>query len=96
MLTIKKRVFYILLIIGTLLLIPFIGMQVSTEVNWSSFDFIVAAIVLLTVGFVFELIMRTIHKKTTKVILIIGLAILFLLTWVEIAVGLFGTPLAGS
>ncbi len=96
MLTNCRRIYIILGVISVVLIIPFIAMQFSTEVNWSLFDFIVMGGLLLTVGLFFELIMRTFRKPSVKIVLIVILFLLFLLTWAELAVGIFGTPFAGS
>ena len=79
-----------------LLLLPLIGMFVSNEVNWSFFDFIIMGILILSFSFGIKQVLKTI-KNTKYRILIIGLIlILFLLTWAELAVGIFDSPLAGS
>ena len=41
------RIFYI---VGLLLLIPLIAMQLTNEVNWSFFDFIIMGGMLTTTG----------------------------------------------
>lgn len=96
MLTQNKRLATIMLSVGLLLLIPLIGMQFSNEVNWTLSDFIVAGVLLLGAGLAFEIIMRTIRKKQTRLLLIVIMAAILLLTWAELAVGVFGTPFAGS
>jgi hypothetical protein len=79
-----------------LLLLPLLGMFVSNEVNWSFFDFIIMGILILSFSFGIKQVLKT-TKNTKYRILIIGLIlILFLLIWAELAVGIFGTPLAGS
>ena len=79
-----------------LLLLPLIGMFVSNEVNWSFLDFIVMGILILSLSFGIKQVLKT-TKNIKYRILIIGLIlILFLLIWAELAVGLFGTPFAGS
>lgn len=92
----NKRLIIILLIVLSLLLIPLIAMQFTTEVNWSLFDFIVMGILLLSVGLLFELVFRKIHKTGSRIAIIILILIAFLLTWGELAVGIFGSPFAGS
>ena len=88
----KWGVFYPLL----LLLLPLIGMFVSNEVNWSFFDFFIMGILILSLSFGIKQVFKT-TKNTKYRILIIGLIlILFLLIWAELAVGIFGTPFAGS
>lgn len=79
-----------------LLLIPLIGMQFTSEINWSLSDFIAMGILLLTLGFTCEFVFRKITNKTYKLGLIALLVIVFLLIWIELAVGIFNSPFAGS
>jgi hypothetical protein len=79
-----------------LLLFPLVGTLVSNEVNWSFFDFIVMGILILSMSFGIKHVVTTI-KNTNYRILIIGMILLvFILIWVELAVGIFDTPFAGS
>ena len=85
-----------LIAIVVILMIPFIAMQLTDEVDWSTNDFIIAAFLLCTFAIIYE-IMRT--MVTTKQKRRIGLGILvalLILIWAEMAVGIFGSPLAGS
>ncbi len=92
----NKRLIQIQAGVGALLLIPLIAMQFTKEVDWNIFDFLIMGILLSGTGFLCELVLRQ-AKSTQSRILICGLVIfLFLLTWVELAVGIFGTPFAGS
>lgn len=79
-----------------LLLFPLVGTLVSNEVNWSFFDFIVMGILILSMSFgIKQVIMTT--KNTNYRVLIIGMILLvFILIWVELAVGIFDTPFAGN
>ncbi|WP_240032201.1 hypothetical protein [Psychroflexus aestuariivivens] len=74
----------------TLLLIPFLGMYFTTEIQWSLFDFLVAA------GLAFEFILLKFKSRISRVIFISGLIIFFFLIWAELSVGIFGTPFAGN
>ncbi|WP_104734495.1 hypothetical protein [Hanstruepera ponticola] len=96
MLTQNKRLITIMLSVGLLLLIPLIGMQFSNDVNWTVSDFLVAGGLLLGAGLTIEIVIRTIKKKQTRILLILIIAAILLLTWAELAVGVFGTPFAGS
>lgn len=79
-----------------LLLFPLVGTLVSNEVNWSFFDFIVMGILILSMSFGIKQVVMT-TKNTNYRILIIGMILLvFILIWVELAVGIFDTPLAGN
>ena len=82
--------------ITALLMVPLIAMQFTTEVNWTWFDFVVAGILLYGTGLLCELVLRKV-KDTGRRFLIIGIVLVVLfLVWAELAVGIFGTPLAGS
>ena len=92
----NKRLITILLAVPSLLLIPLIAMQFSPEVNWSLSDFLVMGVLLLGVGLMLEIVLRKVQKKNHRVALIALVLIAFLLIWAELAVGIFGTPFAGS
>jgi hypothetical protein len=79
-----------------LLLLPFIGMFVSNEVNWSFFDFIVMGILILSFSFGIKQVLKTTKNIKYRILIIGIILILFLLIWAELAVGIFGTPFAGS
>ncbi len=91
----NKRLIIILISVGILLLIPFIAMQLTEEVNWTFFDFIVMGTLLILTGSILEVVLRKVTQTKYR-ILICGIAILgFLLVWAELAVGIWGTPFAG-
>lgn len=92
----NKRLITILAIALSILLIPFIAMGFTNEVNWSVFDFLVIGVLLFGAGLVLELILRKVKTLRYRIILGIALFAVLLLVWVELAVGIFGTPLAGS
>ena len=91
-----KRLKAILLTITLLLLIPFMAMQFTDEVNWSLFDFVVAGVLLLTTGLLCELVLRKVIKIQHRVILCLAILGVLFLIWAELAVGIFGTPLSGN
>lgn len=86
----------ILLVVLGILCIPFIAMQFTTEVQWQLNDFLVAG-VLLFVGISLSVFIFRRHQKNKYRFLYLGICIaLFALLWMEMAVGIFGSPLAGS
>ena len=91
-----KRLLYILLSVPTLLLIPFIAMQFTNEVNWTLADFLLMGILLLGTGLMIEFLLRTVRSRKQQILLVIAAVLMFLLTWAELAVGIFGTVFAGS
>jgi hypothetical protein len=92
----SKRLIIILLISFSLLLIPFLAMQFTNEVNWTITDFIVAGSLLVGTGLICEIIMRKIKNMKFKWGLIVAILIIVILIWIELAVGIFGTPFAGN
>lgn len=92
----NKRFFGILLTVTLLLCIPLIAMQFSDEVNWTLSDFIIAGALLLGTGLAIEFTARTVKTKSNKIAIIAITLIALFLIWAELAVGIFGTPFAGS
>jgi hypothetical protein len=86
-----------LLIFGLIiLLVPLIGMQLSSEINWGLFDFIVAGILIIVLILALELTFRKVKSNKKRLWLVILIGILFIMIWIELAVGIFGSPFAGS
>ncbi|WP_340587416.1 hypothetical protein [Erythrobacter alti] len=73
---------------AALLLLPVLAGQVTDEVNWTLGDFSVFAIMLATLGLALEAIAHIRTSRMSRTILMIGAAIVFLLVWAELAVGL--------
>jgi hypothetical protein len=96
MITQNKRLIGIVLIVATLLFIPLIAMQFTNEVKWDSRDFVIMGVLLLGTGLVCELVMRKVKKMQHRVLLIATILVALFLIWAELAVGIFGTPFAGS
>lgn len=92
----NKRLKFILLTVVGLLLIPLIAMQFTEEVNWTPLDFVVAGVLLLGTGLIFDLVLRKIKNNNYRMAIAAALLIVLLLFWAELAVGIFGTPLSGS
>lgn len=92
----SKRLLLILATAVGLLMIPLIATQFSDEVDWNAFDFMVMGTLLLITGLTIEFVLRKVRTANGRFLLILGIVILFLLIWAELAVGIFGTPFAGS
>ena len=91
-LTVIKRVLSPLL----LLLIPLFGKFFSNQVNWSLFDFVVMGLLLGLIGLSIHFILEKVRNKTLRMVSIVFVLIIFLIIWAEIAIGVFGSPIAGS
>jgi hypothetical protein len=69
------RLICILLAVPVLLLIPFLAMRFTTEVNWTALDFTTMGVMLLVTGLAIEAALRII--KTTRMRTAAVLAVLF-------------------
>lgn len=78
-----------------LLSIPLIGGFVSNEVQWSLSDFLIGGALIFVVSSVEMLLWRSLPKKGRWPVMLF-LMLLFAILWAEMAVGIFGSPLAGS
>jgi hypothetical protein len=85
----NKRFIFILLGISLILLIPWVAMQFTTEINWTLSDFIIAGALLLSTGMLFEIAIRKIKNLRLRVAVCGIVLLLFLLIWAELAVGIF-------
>ena len=87
----NKRLSYIVATVGLLLLIPLIA-----RFDWDAPDFIIAGVLLLGTGLLCELVLRKVKSTANRVILCGVILLALFLVWAELAVGIFGTPFAGS
>lgn len=96
MITQNKRLAGIVLTVAVLLFIPFTAMQFTAEVDWSLSDFVIAGILLLGTGLLIELVLRLVRTPLQRLVLCGVILLALFLVWAELAVGVFGTPFAGS
>ncbi len=87
---IKKRLSIWAGVVAIILLIPLLF-----KWPWTFIDFIVIGVLIFGTGLAYELITKIVGKKY-RIIIAVVLLVAFLLVWVELAVGLFGAPFAGS
>ena len=92
----NKRLIIIVATTAVLLLIPWIAMQFTDDVNWTRSDFVVAAILLLGTGLLCNLVINKVNRQKHRIAICIILMALLIVIWAELAVGVFGTPFAGS
>ena len=79
-----------------LLLIPLIAMNYSDEVHWTLIDFVIMGVLLLVAGMWTQRVVKRVKSFPRRATYIILVILLFLLVWAELAVGIFGSPLAGN
>ncbi|WP_241507613.1 hypothetical protein [Chryseobacterium piscium] len=96
MMTQKQTTALIYFVPALIMSVAVLGNLFSKEFNWSPSDFIIAGILLFGTALIIDLIRRIVKNRTYKILLCVVVLFVLILTWVELAVGLFGTPFAGS
>jgi hypothetical protein len=81
------------IVLGTvlLLLIPITAMQLTSEVDWTLFDFVVAGFLLLSTGFTNLWITRTSSSNLFRFASILAVGSGLFLIWSNLAVGIIGS-----
>ena len=75
---------------AALLLLPLVAMQFTREVNWTSSDFVVMGALLGIVGIAFETAVRVARSHAYVFGAGVAVAAAFLMTWINLAVGIVG------
>ena len=96
MLTKNLRLLLILAGVALLLMVPLIASLFSSGFQWSPFDYLVAGVTLLGMGLVCEWVLRTFKLTRQRIIICAVLLVALALVWIELAVGIFNSPLAGN
>jgi hypothetical protein len=78
------------------LLVPLAAMMFTDEVDWGVADFIIVSILLAGVGMAAQLIINGVKSNSRQAAIGVVLAAAMVLIWAELAVGIFGSPFAGS
>jgi hypothetical protein len=92
----NKRLIIILLAATGVFLALAAAMRFTDNVSWTPFDFLVAGGLLLLATLTFEFFARRCGSAKSRVVVGIVIAAMLLVIWLELAVGIFGSPLAGS
>jgi hypothetical protein len=103
----KKNVARVVIITMALLSLPLLaivldwrfidpGNPIPERVNWHVIDFIVMAFLIFGMGMMYKCLALKVTGGVNRFILAIALLGVFVLIWAELAVGIFGSPLAGS
>jgi hypothetical protein len=92
----NKRFVLIMLAAAILLTVPWAAMRFTNEVRWTLVDFVIAGVLLFGTGLVIELALRMLPSLKLRLVAVAGIMAALFLVWAELAVGIFGTPFAGS
>jgi hypothetical protein len=74
-----------------LLLLPAVAMQFTQEVNWGPEDFIVMGAILFTCAGIVDFASRRASNLAYLFAVVVAVGAAFLLTWVNLAVGIIGS-----
>jgi hypothetical protein len=80
--------------VGLLLLVPWVAMRFTDEVAWSVADFAAAAGLLFCAGSACVAITHGAPQR--RLLVAVTVLVVLAAVWAEFAVGVFGTPWAGS
>ena len=75
---------------AALILLPLVAMRLTSDVNWDAADFLFAIGLVGGVGLMFELALRMSPTRSYRAGVGVALAAAFLLTWINLAVGIIG------
>jgi hypothetical protein len=90
------RLIGIFVAVAALLIVVCAAMWLTGDVKWSRFDFVAAGILLLGTGLAIEIVLRVVKKFEYRMAICAAILLALFIIWVELAVGLIGTPFAGS
>ena len=96
MITTNQRSVLLFSIPFVLLSIPLIAMQFTQEANWTLSDFVIMGVLSFVTVFTIDLVLKKVKTFKSRLILVLGIIALLLIIWAEMAVGIFGSPIAGS
>ena len=93
----KNDVFVLILIASVLTsLLAFSISQIVSDPGWSVFDFVLAVLLLSAFSTLTVVLARTFRGPWVRFGIVLTIVVLFALLWAELAVGLFGSPIAGD
>jgi hypothetical protein len=88
--TIRKQILYVAMATISILMVPFIAMMFTKEVNWSPADFIVMGCLLMAAGIGYVVVANLSDSLLYKLATAIAVFAGFLLIWANLAVGIIG------
>ena len=87
----SKSVLKLTGLIVALLLVPFIAMQFTAEVNWTLLDFVFAGALIFGTGFAYMVVTRNAEELAYRIAVGFFLFTGLILIWINLAVGIIGS-----
>ena len=75
---------------------PLVAISLNDDINWTALDFAAAWFLLFTTGISYELLRLKVTNSKKRLIFSFILFLVFVLIWLELAVGVVGTPFSGT
>lgn len=94
--SLPRQLMFVLVGTAAILLVLLAASRLTDAMAWSPFDFLAAGLLLAGTGTLYVLGTRLAKDARTRIIIGLLAAGLLALVWAELAVGVFGTPFAGS
>jgi hypothetical protein len=91
LMTRKRNIVRLAVVVGLLLLIPLVAMQFTAEVQWTFSDFVFAGVMFFGTGLAYELVARRQSSFAYRAGVGVALAAALLLVWINGAVGIIGS-----
>lgn len=91
-LRLRKQITIVAAATAILLMIPFVAMQFSEEVDWGIGDFIIMGALIFGSGLSYVLISRMSNSVAYRAAVAIAVVAGLLLCWINLAVGIIGEP----
>lgn len=91
-----KRISIVFGVVCLILCIPLVAMQFTNEVNWDLLDFVTMGGLLFITGMSIAIVVGRVKSAQLKLAFILIIQLVLFLIWAELAVGIFGSPFAGS
>ena len=86
----QKSIIHLALATVSILMVPLVAMQFTSEVNWDLFDFAFMGTLIFGTGLVYQLIARKAGTVAYRAAVGVALTAAFLLVWINGAVGIIG------
>ena len=72
------------------------GESTPESINWTIFDFALMGALIFGAGLVYEFLRGRVGGRLNSLLLGMVIVIALIVLWAELAVGIFGSPLAGN
>ena len=82
--------------VAAILLVPLVAMQFTNEVDWKLTDFVIMGVLLSLTGLMLVAAVRLLSNPRYRIATCMAIVFTFVLVWAELAVGVIGSPFAGS